>query len=84
LYGQTVSGFGKCKYVPVQLKRGHGRDTALRGDVIQVVDVNLDEHHVLELGSQLLEVRADHLARAAPGRGEVDEKLKFFGVGREG
>ena len=65
--------------VGVQLERGHGGDAALRGDVVEVVHVDLDEDDVGVLGGEFLEVGADLLAWAAPGRGEVDEDL-----GRDG
>ena len=65
--------------VGVQLEGGHGGDAALRGDVVEVVHVDLDKDDVGVLGGEFLEVGADLLAWAAPGRGEVDEDL-----GRDG
>src|SRR3954452_495299 len=48
-------------------------DLVLRGGLLVLVDVELDDAQVLALARDLLEDRADHAAGAAPGRPEVDE-----------
>lgn len=51
----------------------HSGDTVLRGDLGQLVDVDLEELDVLVLLAQSLDVRGDGLAGAAPLGEEVDQ-----------
>ena len=45
-------------------------------NVIISVDIYLEEHDVIVGLGHLLDLRSDHLARAAPGGKEVDDNLK--------
>ena len=47
-------------------KRWHGRDTALRGGLLVVIDVTRGEYGVRKLRSKLLVVRFNLLAGTAP------------------
>ena len=62
------------------LEQDHRRDRhhpELRGGLLVVVDVELDDAHVVTLGVDLLEQRADHAARSAPGGPEVDQRRRI-------
>merc|ERR1719345_65776 len=65
------------------LEGRHGADAALRADILAFVNVHLDELKRSVAGSlgELDEVRADHLAGAAPRGGEVDDH--GLGAGHE-
>jgi len=52
---------------------GHSGDTVLGSDVSDLVDINLEELNVLVGDAELLDLRADGLARTAPGGEEIDE-----------
>ena len=54
------------------MKRGHGLHTTSLGDVVEVVDVDLDEIGAVVGRREALKERCDLLARAAPGGREVD------------
>ena len=56
-----------------ELEGGHGLDAAVLGDLASLIDVNLHEDGVRDLGRELLELGLDHLTRGAPGGGEVDD-----------
>src|SRR4051812_49908311 len=70
------------------LEEDHRRDRedlVLRGGLLVLVDVELDDPQVLPLAGDLLEDRADDPAGAAPRRPEVDEdgRLGLEHVGLE-
>lgn len=48
--------------VVVGLEGGHGANTSGLGDLAEVVDVNLDEGDICELGRELLELGGNDLA----------------------
>ena len=67
-------------------ERRHAPDASLGRDVFRAIDVNLEEANVAVLQRHLREVRRDALARAAPGRREVDDgdSARRLGVGNRG
>lgn len=61
-------------------ERRHRRDVVLHRDLLVLVNVHLQEHHVAVLLGELLQFRRDHLARAAPRGEEVDHDQVAAGV----
>ena len=56
-----------------ELEGGHGLDATVLSDLSSLINVNLHEDGVRNLGRELLELGLDHLTRGAPGGGEVDD-----------
>lgn len=61
--------------VLVEDEGGHGADVLVGGGLLELIDVDLDEGDVGELGAVSLNGGGDRLARAAPLSEKVDEDL---------
>ena len=59
-----------------ELEGRHGAHALLAGNVLELVDVDLDEADVRVLASERDDLGRDDLARAAPLRVEVDHELE--------
>gem|GEM_PF-6205622 len=55
-------------------QRRNGTDAVLRGEVVVRIDIDFDDFQfAVSLGGKGFEFRGDGLARAAPGRPEIDK-----------
>merc|ERR1712232_1232380 len=68
--------------VLVELKGGHAANPARLGHLVVHVDVDLDEDNVVHLLIHRIEEWRDPLARAAPGRGKVNDHQLVAGRGQ--
>ena len=66
----------------VELEGRHRLDAACRGNLLKLVNVDLDKDDVRHLPGQRLENGRDALARAAPRCREVDDYKLLIGNGR--
>ena len=66
----------------VELEGRHRLDAARRGNLLKLVNVDLDKDDVRHLPGQRLENGRDALARAAPRCREVDDYKLLIGNGR--
>jgi hypothetical protein len=71
--GAADSGRVNLLAILEEEESGHGGDAVLGGDLGGLVDVDLVELDVLVGQAELLDLRGDGLAGAAPGGEEVDE-----------